>query len=142
MRVVFDFLSEENRKINSLNDCLHKGPSLLSILYDVILCFRMYPVGLVGDAQQAFHQIKVAEEESDCLRFFWLSNPKHVSLCIMEPRFARVVFRVAPISFLLNGSIQTHLERNERQSLEFVRAVLRSLYVDDFVGVGSSYAEV
>ena len=44
---------------NSLNDCLHIGPSLLPLLFDILLQFRLYPVVILGDIQKAFLQIQV-----------------------------------------------------------------------------------
>jgi len=142
VRVVFDASSKERKRVNSLNDRLNKGPSLLPMLYDVLLRFRMHPVALVGDIQKAFHQIEVAEDDRDCLRFLWLKDSKNVCSDIIELRFSRVVFGAAPSPFLLNATIQVHLEKYKMKDPEFVNSMLRSLYVDDFVGGGRSHVQV
>ena len=41
----------------SLNDCLHVGPSLTPMIFDVLLKFRTNHVALVGDTEKAFLNI-------------------------------------------------------------------------------------
>ena len=78
----------------------------------------------------------------DCLRFLWLKDSKNVYSDIIELRFSRVVFGAAPSPFLLNATIQVHLEKYKMKDPEFVNSVLRSLYVDDFVGGSRSHVQV
>ena len=48
----------------------------MQMLIDVMLRHKMYPVALVGDVWKAFHEIEVAVEDRDCLRFLWVEVPK------------------------------------------------------------------
>ena len=77
VRIMFDASAKERKGSYSLNECLHKGPPLMPMLFDIVLRYRMYPVALVGDVQKAFHQIEVAVEDRDCLRFLWVEDPKN-----------------------------------------------------------------
>ena len=49
---------------------------------------------------------------------------------IVEYRFARVVFGVTSSPFLLNATLLKHITSYDREDLEFVNQMLRSLYVD------------
>ena len=41
--VVYDALSKEGKRGVSLNDCLHVGPALSPLLYDILIWFREEP---------------------------------------------------------------------------------------------------
>ncbi|XP_048581431.1 uncharacterized protein LOC116618474 [Nematostella vectensis] len=55
----------------SLNDCLLTGPDLLNNLVGVLIRFRCNKVGIMGDIEKMFHQVKVREADQDSLRFLW-----------------------------------------------------------------------
>ena len=141
LRIVFDASAKERKSGRSLNECLHKGPALMPMLFDIVLRYRMYAVALVGDVQKAFHQIEVSEEDRDCLRFLWMVDPKDVFSKVCELRFSRVIFGAGPSPFLLNATLQKHMEGYEQADPEFVRKVVRSLFVDDFVGRANNSSE-
>ena len=142
VRIVFDASAKDRKSGRSLNVCLHKGPPFMPMLYDILLRYRLYPITLVGDVQKAFHQIEVAVEDRDCLKFLWVEDPKDVSSKVCEWRFTRVIFGAGPSPILLNATLQRHIEGYGEKVPEFARLVVRSLFVDDFVGGGSNVAEV
>ena len=47
--VVSDASSNEGRKGTSLNDCLHIGPPLTPLLYNILRRFRENRMGIVAD---------------------------------------------------------------------------------------------
>ena len=53
LRVVYDASSKVAGEI-SLNECLHPGPNLLPLIFDVLLRFRMNKIALIGDLEKAF----------------------------------------------------------------------------------------
>ena len=59
LRVVFDASAKSGKEGTSLNDCLHKGPSLTPLLFDILIRFREKRVALIGDIEKAFLNIKV-----------------------------------------------------------------------------------
>ena len=69
LRVVFDCGAA--CKGTSLNQQLLQGPNLTSTLLGILIRFRQEPVAVMGDIQTMFHQVKVAEEGRDFLRFLW-----------------------------------------------------------------------
>lgn len=53
-RVVYDASCEDGRKGTSLNDCLHGGPSLNPLLFDILVRSREHFVPIVRDIEKAF----------------------------------------------------------------------------------------
>ena len=47
LTLVYDASANERKRDRSLNKCLHKGPSLTPLLFDVLIRFRMLPIALV-----------------------------------------------------------------------------------------------
>ena len=139
---MFDALSKEGKRGTSLNDCLHVGPPLTPLLYDILLRFREDRIGIVADIEKAFLNIEVDEKDRDCLRFLWVEDPFDDNSRIVIFRFCRVVFGVNCSPFLLNGTLRTHLQKYEHDDPEFVAKILRSLYVDDLVSGSKNKEEV
>ena len=111
LRVVYDASAKAQSTTPSLNDCLYAGPPLSSLIYDILLRFRVNKVAISGDIKKAFLNISVDPRDRDYLRFLWVANT-HIS------KFTDL--QELPLAF--------------PQREEFVDYVLKSLYVDDFVG--------
>ena len=69
LHIVYDASSKEGKRGLSLNDCLHVGPSLTPLLFDIFLRFRINPIVLIGDIEKAFLNVEVDREDRDYLRF-------------------------------------------------------------------------
>ena len=54
VRVVYDASCNGKNTRTLLNDCLHVGPSLTPLIFDILLRFRQLKVALVGDLAKAF----------------------------------------------------------------------------------------
>ena len=87
LRVVFDASA---KKVGpSLNDAMYKGPCLTPLLFDVLVRFRLNPIGIIADIEK----LTVADCHRDFLRFLWFNDvfkdiPKEVIF-----RFCRVIFK-------------------------------------------------
>ena len=119
VRVVYDASSREGKVGTSLNDCLHVGPSLSPLLFNILLRFRENRVVLVGDIEKAFLNVEVDVQDRDCLRFLWMEKPPDLSRIVVY-RFCRVVFGVNASPFLLNATIRHHLKKYKECDPEFV----------------------
>lgn len=106
LRIVYDASSKEGKKGTSLNDCLHTGPSLNPLLFDILVRFRENRVALVGDIEKAFLNVSVDVNDRDCLSFLWVDDARDSKLSIDVYRFCRVVFGLNASHFLLNGTIR------------------------------------
>ena len=63
----------------SLNDVLYKGICLNADLYSLLLKFRVHPIVLSADIENAYLQININEEHRDYLRFLCYRNLKELS---------------------------------------------------------------
>ena len=131
VRIVYDASARKSGP--SLNDCLHSGPSLIPKIMDILVRFRFHKVALVSDVEKAFHQVSIAPEDRDVLRFLWIDDVTSPEPRIVVYRFTRAVFGVNCSPFLLNASISHHIQRYSDDPA-FVERFLSSLYVDDFSG--------
>ena len=133
LRVVYDASARAGRNSPSLNDCLYAGPPLSPYIYDVLLRFRISKIAITGDIEKAFLNVSVDPRDRDYLRFLWVDDVTRRHPNIQVYRFARVAFGVFSSPFLLNATIRHHLTSTDIPR-EFADKVLKSLYVDDFVG--------
>ena len=134
IRIVFD--GSAKMEGPSINDSLYKGPCLLTSIYDILLRFRLYPIGIIADIRQAFLNIAVSEEHRDFLRFLWQENQD-----LIIYRFLRVLFGLTSSPFLLNGTVQYHMEPYRTENPELTEKFLRNLYVDDSINGVKSVKE-
>ena len=84
--------------------------------------------------------LSVCERDRDSLCFLWVTNPDDENPEITTFQFTRVVFGVSSSPFLLNATINHHLEMYCKTDPAFVDKFLSSIYVDDLVS-GSSDLE-
>jgi len=129
LRIVYDASARD--KGPSLNDCLFSGPKFDQNILDILLRFRMYKVALVADVEKAFLMISVCKNDRDVLRFLWVDDVTKPVPVIHEMRFTRVVFGVSASPFLLNATINHHLQKYLDVYPDLVSTLTRSIYVDD-----------
>ena len=108
LRVVYDASARSSGP--SLNDCLHKGPKFNQIILDLLLRFQSYRVALTAGIEKAFLMISIDQHDRDVLRFLWIDDTNKADPEVQVYRFTRVVFGVSSSPFLLNATIQYHLE--------------------------------
>ena len=129
LRIVYDASARDNGP--SLNDCLFSGPKFDQSILDILLRFRTYKIALIADIEKAFLMVSVQEEDRNALRFLWVDDVQKSPPIIEEMRFTRVVFGVSASPFLLNATINHHLERYRDKYPNLVDTLLHSMYVDD-----------
>ena len=142
LRIVYDASSKEGKKRVSLNDCLHVGPSLTPLLFDILLGFRENPVVLIEDIEKAFLNVEVDREDCDYLRFLWVKDVVSGNLEVVAYRFCRVVFGLNASPFLLNATLRHHIETFVENDPIFVQKMKDGFYVDDLVSGGKATDEV
>jgi hypothetical protein len=131
----------DNGKGASLNDCLHVGPSLNPLLFDILVRFRQKRIALIADIEKAFLNVEVDKIDRDCLRFLWLKNAQDANSDIEVYRFCRVVFGLKSSPFLLNATLRYHFSKYKDIDPAFVETMLESFYVDDLVSGGENVAQ-
>ena len=131
LRIVYDASARSTGP--SLNECLYTGPRFGQSIFDILLRFRFQHVALIGDIEKAFLMVSVRERDRDSLRFLWVPNPDDENPGIATFRFSRVVFGVSSSPFLLNATINHHMETYRDSDPVFVDKFLSSIYDDDLV---------
>ena len=81
--------------------------------------------------------LSMNERDRESLRFLWVVDPLAEPLEIVTFRFTRVVFGVSSSPFLLNATVNHHMEMYRSVDPHFVDKFCSSIYVDDLVA-GSS----
>ena len=105
LRIVYDASARTSGP--SLNDCLYTGPSLGQSIFDILLIHR---VALGGNVEKAFLMVSVEGKDRDSLRFLWKRDAEEETPEVIILRFTRVVFGVSSSPFLLNVTINHHME--------------------------------
>ena len=130
LRLVFD--ASAKKVVPSLNDAMYKGPFFTRLLFDVLVRFRLNPIGIIADIEKAYLQISVGDCHRDFLRFLWFDDvfkdiPEEVIF-----RFCRVIFGANCSQYLLNSVIRYHASQYKDIDQNFSEKVAKSFYVDDF----------
>lgn len=129
LRVVFDCGATYQGAC--LNKELLQGPNRTSSLLGVLLRFREEPVAFLGDIKSMFHQVKVAEEDRDFLRFLWWPNGD-LTQDLMEFRMTVHLFGAVSspscASYALRRSVDDH---QSEFSANVSQSVKVNFYVDD-----------
>ena len=106
----------------SLNDCLHKGPQLTTLIFDILLKLRCYAVALIA-VRKTFLQISIAELDKEFLRFLWFDNAFAAEPKIFRNCFAGAIFGVTLSPFLFNGAVRRHISKYNFNS-DFVTKIV------------------
>lgn len=113
----------------SLNSALLKGPDQLCSLFEILLQFRKYRIGITGDIREMFHQVQIREEDRACQRFFWNNEDGTTAvyeMCVMtfgaccSPSTAQYVKNM-------------NADRFSEQYPQAVEAITKQHYVDDML---------
>lgn len=107
LRIVYDASAKSTGP--SLNVCLYTGPKFGQSIFG-ILRFRLHNVALVRDIEKAFLMVSVCKRDCDSLRFLWFAKLDDKNPEIATFRFTRIIFGVSSSPFLLNATINHHLE--------------------------------
>jgi hypothetical protein len=130
IRIVYDCSCRQSQNQTSLNDCLHAGPPLLNDMTAILLRFRTYNYGIATDIENAFHHLHLHECDRDFTRFLWLSDPNDPDSPFDTYRFKAVPFGTTSSPFMLNATLQKHLERF---STPVAHDMKDNMYVDNIL---------
>ena len=130
LRIVYDASARSTGP--SLNDCLYTGPKFGQSIFDILLRFRLQRVALAGDIKKAFLMVSVHERDRDSLHFLWAADLRAETTEVIT-LFNRVVFGVSSSPFLLNATINHHMETYRALDPALVDKFLSYIYVDDLV---------
>ena len=135
MRIVFDASATISGP--SLNDCLHSGPSLTTLLNGVLIRFRVNKIAFIADIEKAFLNISISEKHRDFIRLLWYENINNLDIKNLKDhklvtyRLCRVLFGATSSPFLLSAILISHAERYLSSDPIFVSRFLNSIHVDN-----------
>lgn len=127
IRVVFN-ASKPTKSGKSLNDILMVGPTIQDELFDILIRFRFYAIGICSDAEKMYRQIVVAEEHRQFQRIVWFNVENEVK----DYELNTVTYGTAPASFLATRAVQ-ELAKQESSLTVASPVALRDFYVDDLI---------
>ena len=133
LRIVYDASAKTRKENKSLNECLYRGPVMLNDLCGLLMRFRLRTVAVVADIEKAFLQIGLQPTERDVTRFLWLKDHQQLRVDsdnIQEYRFCRVPFGIITSPFLLEATVECHLDSYESELAEKLK---RDIYVDNLI---------
>ena len=137
VRMVFNASARPGPLANSVNECMHTGPSLQPLLWNILIRARMSPHLILADIQKAFLQIGLKEEDRDAFRFLFNINNQERHF-----RFAQVPFGAEASLFMLGATINYHLDHQPDTLATTVQALRENTYVDNLMQVSSDIKEL
>ena len=137
VRMVFDASAKPHSLANSVNECMHTGPPLQPLLWNVMIRARMSTYLLLADLQKAFLQISFKEEDRDAFRFLFNINDKEEHF-----RFTRVPFGAEASPFMLGATLQHHFNKQLSEFEDTVQALRENTYVDNLMKTGGDVKEL
>lgn len=126
LRVVFD--CSANYRGSSLNDRLLQGPDLTSSLLGVLTRFRVGQIAYMADVESMFYQVKVPEDQHDCLRFLWWRNG-NLKQEVDEYCMSVHIFGAASSPSVANYALRNTAKLTE--NTDVADTILKNFYVDD-----------
>ena len=120
LRVVFDGSSKTSSDDLSLNGCLKKGPNLMPLLFDTIMGFRAFPIGITADIESAFHQVLIDKDDRLMLKFLCYVDATNAGSSTKSFQFRRLPFGLTPRPAILNTTIQYHWDQHRKEEPEVV----------------------
>jgi hypothetical protein len=136
-RIVFDGSSHEDHA-PSFNDALEMGPNLLPESLAILLRFRHYPIGIIGDISQSFLQLSLDRNYRDLTRFLWYrvtaddEGNYDTTGDVMTYRFTRLPFALTCSPFLLSTTIRELADMYKSKFPTAANFVDSSTFMDDF----------
>ena len=129
LRVVFDAAAKLGDV--SLNSELMSGPDFTNSLFCVLQRFRLHPIAIVADITEMFHQVKVAPEDTDALRFLWKENldapgPPQVFKMLVH------IFGAKDSPSCVNFALRRTVD-DASIDVDIKETVLENFYVDDML---------
>ena len=138
VRIVINSSFRSNNEL-SLNDILMKGPNVLTSLLQVLVKWRMFPVGFLGDISKMYHNVGTGEIEANLRRLLWReceqNRPPDV-YC-----FEKVTFGDRPAGCIVVSALQATAEMFSHYSKKAAHVLKQDSYMDDTLSGDNSIKE-
>ena len=135
LRVVFDG-SAKTSTGTSLNDILLVGPTLQPDIFDLLIRFRQYMIGMTADVAKMSRQIALAPNAKPFHRILWRDEPTQK---IEHLQMTRVTYGIASSAYHSIRSLRETAKSTDDERV--TRALVNDFYVDDFLSGSTSLVE-
>ena len=129
LRTVFNASSKTDSGL-ALNNIFHVGPTLQSILIEIVMRFRFHNIALTRDLRKMYRQIIVHPGDRDHQRILWRESPDEP---VQEFRLNTVIYGEASSSYLAIKCVRQLAEQAEYEYPIAARVILDEMYVDDIM---------
>lgn len=137
LRVVFDCAAAFGG--TSLNKELLQGPDLTNTLLGVLIRFRQGPVAFITDIEGMFHQVRVAKEDVNLLRFLWWPHGDTSKELVEHRMLVHIFGAVSSPSCATYALLKTADDNQELYPEKVTNTIRHNFYVDDCLkGVNST----
>ena len=126
------WLSKNDKRV-SLNDTLMVGPTLQPDIFDLLVRFRHYKVGLTADIAKMYRQIGLSSTAKPFHRIVWRNDPSQ------EIKHLQMTYGIASSSYHSIRSLQETSTMTENKRVS--QAILSDFYVDDLLSGSNSVIE-
>lgn len=127
LRVVFD-ASAKTSSGCSLNDILHKGPTVQSELFSILLRFRLHRFVFTADIEKMYRQILIHNDDSAYQLIIWRNNE---SENYQYFRLKTVTYGTTSAPYLATKCLQYLATQNETKYPLGAAVIKDDFYVDD-----------
>lgn len=115
----------------SLNNELLQGPDLTNTLLGLLLHFHQGPVAFITDIEGMFHQVHVAKEDINFLRFLWWPHGD-IAKDLFEHRMIVHIFgAVSSPSCAMFALLKTADDNQDEYPEEVTNTIQQNFYVND-----------
>ena len=129
IRIVVDSTVKNNYQGPSLNDVLIKGPNALNNLYQCLMRWRSYEVGLIFDLSKAYHQLWTGPIEKFTLLVVWRNGDKTKDFTTYGHECEGMGDKPAALGLEIGKDIAS--EKGEDIDPEAARKLKEDTYADD-----------
>ncbi|XP_043068883.1 uncharacterized protein [Drosophila bipectinata] len=127
LRVVFD-ASAVTSSGKSLNDLLHKGPTVQNSIFSILLRFRTYKYVFTADIEKMYRQIWINPEDQYFQTIVWRNNP---SEDLRYYRLKTVTYGTKAAPYLATKCLQHIAQKGRKEYPNGAAALENDFYVDD-----------
>ena len=131
LRVVFDCSAETDGV--SLNSVLLQGPDVSNSLLGVLLRLRKGKIAVMADIEGMYHQVKLPEEYSKFLRFFWWEDGNLENDPIEYEMLVHPFGAISSKNCVIFALHQTAFDNREELGEDAMDTLLNDFYVDDML---------
>lgn len=135
LRVVFNASKPTSSGV-SLNDCLEVGPKIQADIFDILVKFRGFAVGISGDIEKMYRQVEVLPEQRKYQTILW-RRPGSPKISMFQLK--TITYGTGSASYLAVRCLYDLAKKNPQLPLA-AKVILTDFYMDDAI-TGAENAE-